>query len=183
MLGFGNGHRVTCAECHNEPTGAFHLGASRVWEGHVHSAAFETLKRDYTKEIARRARGIDDPLNDWRCVKCHVSAYGADESQIAPSYSNEDGVTCEVCHGPSSEYADRDHGAGVPNREDMVQQTRERTPAGRLTTPEDVADVTLFLTSDLARMMHADEALMALIVVAFWHLSNVHLVPGRSRCC
>jgi formate dehydrogenase subunit gamma len=32
---------------------------------------------------------------------------------------------------------------------------------------------------DLARIMHADEAIMALIVVAIWHLSNVHLVPGR----
>lgn len=32
---------------------------------------------------------------------------------------------------------------------------------------------------DLARIMHADEAIMALIVVALWHLSNVHLVPGR----
>jgi hypothetical protein len=27
--------------------------------------------------------------------------------------------------------------------------------------------------------MHADEAVMALIVVAFWHWSNVHLMPGR----
>ena len=32
---------------------------------------------------------------------------------------------------------------------------------------------------ELARLMHADEAIMALIVLAFWHLSNVHLVPGR----
>ena len=32
---------------------------------------------------------------------------------------------------------------------------------------------------DLARIMHADEAVLALIVIAFWHLSNVHLVPGR----
>jgi formate dehydrogenase subunit gamma len=32
---------------------------------------------------------------------------------------------------------------------------------------------------DLARVMHADEAILALIVIAFWHLSNVHLVPGR----
>jgi len=31
----------------------------------------------------------------------------------------------------------------------------------------------------LARLMHADEAVMALIVVAFWHWSNVHLMPGR----
>jgi formate dehydrogenase subunit gamma len=32
---------------------------------------------------------------------------------------------------------------------------------------------------DLARIMHADEAILALIVIAFWHLSNVHVVPGR----
>jgi formate dehydrogenase subunit gamma len=32
---------------------------------------------------------------------------------------------------------------------------------------------------DLARIMHADEAIMALIVIAFWHLANVHIVPGR----
>jgi hypothetical protein len=27
--------------------------------------------------------------------------------------------------------------------------------------------------------MHADEAVMALILLAFWHWINVHLVPGR----
>ncbi|RJQ43281.1 MAG: DUF4405 domain-containing protein [Nitrospiraceae bacterium] len=32
---------------------------------------------------------------------------------------------------------------------------------------------------DLARLLHADEAVMAITVVVFWHWSNVHLVPGR----
>ncbi len=32
---------------------------------------------------------------------------------------------------------------------------------------------------DLARLMHADEAIMAVIVIVFWHWTNVHLVPGR----
>jgi cytochrome b subunit of formate dehydrogenase len=32
---------------------------------------------------------------------------------------------------------------------------------------------------DLARLMHADEAIMAVTVIVFWHWSNVHLVPGR----
>ncbi|NOZ69264.1 MAG: DUF4405 domain-containing protein [Deferribacteres bacterium] len=32
---------------------------------------------------------------------------------------------------------------------------------------------------NLARLMHADEAVMAITVVVFWHWSNVHLVPGR----
>ena len=34
-------------------------------------------------------------------------------------------------------------------------------------------------SQNLARLMHADEAVMALIVIAFWHWLNVHLVPGR----
>lgn len=48
--------------------------------------------------------------------------------------------------------------------------------------PEYVALIWPFdpsFVQDLARIMHADEAIMALIVVAFWHLGNVHLVPGR----
>jgi cytochrome b subunit of formate dehydrogenase len=32
---------------------------------------------------------------------------------------------------------------------------------------------------ELARLMHADEAVMALIVLSFWHFINVHFVPGR----
>jgi enoyl-[acyl-carrier protein] reductase III len=41
-----------------------------------------------------------------------------------------------------------------PNREEILARTRERTPAGRLTTPEDVANVVLFLVSPLASMVH-----------------------------
>ena len=41
-----------------------------------------------------------------------------------------------------------------PNRDWILENSRERTPAGRLTTPEDVADVTLFLCSPLANMIH-----------------------------
>jgi enoyl-[acyl-carrier protein] reductase III len=37
-----------------------------------------------------------------------------------------------------------------PNREAMLAAGRDRTPSGRMTTPEDVADVALFLCSDCA---------------------------------
>ena len=66
-----------------------------------------------------RKRGIEDPANDWRCIKCHVTAYGAGPEQLAPTYRDADGVSCEACHGPGSEYADEDHGPDVPNREAM----------------------------------------------------------------
>ncbi len=40
-----------------------------------------------------------------------------------------------------------------PNREEILKESLKRTPAGRLTTPEDVADVAIFLCSDLAEMI------------------------------
>jgi enoyl-[acyl-carrier protein] reductase III len=40
-----------------------------------------------------------------------------------------------------------------PNREQILSTAMERTPMGRLTTPEDVADIALFLSSDLATMI------------------------------
>ncbi|MBU4263788.1 MAG: enoyl-[acyl-carrier-protein] reductase FabL [Proteobacteria bacterium] len=41
-----------------------------------------------------------------------------------------------------------------PNRTQILETALERTPLGRLTTPEDVADLALFLCSDLAKMIH-----------------------------
>lgn len=41
-----------------------------------------------------------------------------------------------------------------PNGEQIVSNSLARTPAGRLTTPEDVADVTLFLVSHCANQIH-----------------------------
>jgi len=108
-----------CQECHQDAVGDFPNGASGVWQEHFHSAAFRTLKRDYTLQIAKRVRGIEDPTTDWRCVKCHVTALGAAPSQIGPDYTQEEGVGCEVCHGPGGSYAEEDHGPDVANREAM----------------------------------------------------------------
>ncbi|MBD3161884.1 MAG: enoyl-[acyl-carrier-protein] reductase FabL [Candidatus Eisenbacteria bacterium] len=41
-----------------------------------------------------------------------------------------------------------------PNRSELIETTSSRTPAGRLTEPEDVADTVLFLVSPLAKMIH-----------------------------
>ncbi len=41
-----------------------------------------------------------------------------------------------------------------PNRQQILDTALVRTPMGRLTTPEDVADVALFLCSQLANMIH-----------------------------
>ena len=41
-----------------------------------------------------------------------------------------------------------------PNRDEIIGRSLEMTPLGRLTTPEDVADLALFLCSDAAAMIH-----------------------------
>ena len=40
------------------------------------------------------------------------------------------------------------------NRDDLIKNSLEKTPAGRLTEPKDVANTVLFLCSDLADMIH-----------------------------
>lgn len=41
-----------------------------------------------------------------------------------------------------------------PNRDELLDNSLEKTPAGRLITPDDVADVALFMVSDYAKMIH-----------------------------
>jgi len=41
-----------------------------------------------------------------------------------------------------------------PNREQMLQAARERTPAGRVLDPQDVANAVVFLCTDFASMIH-----------------------------
>lgn len=105
-----------CKKCHVKTTGAFPQGAYPVWKNHLHSVALRSLSLPYTQVVAKRLRNVEDPAHDWRCLKCHVTAYGVDASQRAASYRDADGVGCEVCHGPGSEYAEVDHGPSNPNR-------------------------------------------------------------------
>jgi enoyl-[acyl-carrier protein] reductase III len=41
-----------------------------------------------------------------------------------------------------------------PNREELIAESAKRTPAGRLVTPQDVANAVVFLCTDFASMIH-----------------------------
>ncbi|MGQ9494774.1 MAG: enoyl-[acyl-carrier-protein] reductase FabL [Thermoanaerobaculaceae bacterium] len=41
-----------------------------------------------------------------------------------------------------------------PNREQLLEESRRRTPAGRLITPQDVANAVVFLCTEFASMIH-----------------------------
>ncbi|MEN3045869.1 MAG: cytochrome c family protein [Candidatus Hydrothermales bacterium] len=62
-----------------------------IWENSAHAKAFETLKTEKSKEIAKKM-GINDPLTSEKCLTCHNG------------WDGEEAVGCQDCHGPGSEY-------------------------------------------------------------------------------
>lgn len=96
------GSRV-CASCHNGP-GMGHQYSR--WLLSKHSQAYAALSRPESWEIAKISGLREEPWNAAVCLGCHSTAFGADERDVdAETFRREDGLQCEGCHGPGSEYA------------------------------------------------------------------------------
>jgi hypothetical protein len=98
-----------CQVCHKSETqGRQYM----IWEGTKHAKSFEALTSPKAAEFAK-AMGVDKPTDDPRCLKCH-SPLAAKAPELKP-----EGVSCEVCHGPGSEYKKlsvmKDEAAAVKN--------------------------------------------------------------------
>lgn len=63
-----------------------------IWEESFHSKSFQALDKEEAKAIA--ADAPDNP----ECLECH-SPLAAKAPEL-----KEEGVNCEVCHGPGSDY-------------------------------------------------------------------------------
>jgi hypothetical protein len=68
-----------------------------IWEQSKHSQAFAALSSPGAAEKAKAA-GVANPAESPDCLKCHAPLY-----QKAPQIKDQ-GVTCEICHGPGSDY-------------------------------------------------------------------------------
>jgi enoyl-[acyl-carrier protein] reductase III len=66
--------------------------------------------------------------------------------ELAPRRVNVNAVSAGVVETDALKH--------FPNRDLILENSRQRTPAGRLTTPEDVARVVYFLCTSLADMIH-----------------------------
>ena len=104
-----------CRTCHKKEL----IGDQyTAWQNGVHAKAYETLKSDAAQKIAAE-KGISGPAQEAaECLSCHVTAYGKDASAFASApIENEEGVSCESCHGPGSDYRKKkvmaDHAASV----------------------------------------------------------------------
>lgn len=75
-----------CKSCHNSPA----KGAQyKLWAEGPHAKAFATLKGDDAKNP--------------KCLKCHTTL-GHINKDLQATLTQEEGVSCESCHGPGSAY-------------------------------------------------------------------------------
>ena len=89
-----------CSTCHKAGKGG---ESYKVWEASAHAKAFEVLKGDEAKKIAK-AKGMSTPPHESEaCLKCHVAG-GGTAKNIEKTFKMEEGVICEVCHGAASGY-------------------------------------------------------------------------------
>ena len=90
----------SCKACHLTPKSG---AAFTIWQKSSHAKAFATLATPAALEIAKK-KGIADPQKDQACLKCHDTAAGVAAAQLASTFKPGEGVGCEVCHGPGSDY-------------------------------------------------------------------------------
>ncbi len=96
------GSRV-CASCHSGKQMG-HIFSK--WFHTKHAKAYASLSKPEAKEIAKLSGIPQEPQEAAMCLGCHATGAQAEEWEKDPSFHLEDGVQCERCHGPGSEYMD-----------------------------------------------------------------------------
>jgi hypothetical protein len=123
-----------CKVCHNsEKRGAQYS----KWEESSHSKAYDVLASEEAVTIGKN-KGIENPQTSDQCLKCHVTAFGVDAKLKAESFDMTEGVGCEACHGPGSQYKslkimkDRDAaiaaGLVIPTEETCIGCHNDKSP-------------------------------------------------------
>lgn len=126
-----------CRDCHSTPSIGDQHG---VWKRSAHARAFETLRGEAAKRLAKPL-GIEDPSADARCIKCHVTAWDAPRERRVYGLRAADGVSCESCHGPGEGYAPREvmidkeesrrQGLLMPDRDACLRCHNQESPTYR----------------------------------------------------
>ncbi len=115
---------AACGKCHRGPM----LGNQwSMWRMSAHADAWAILGTAKGKELAA-GKGIADPQHSPECLKCHATSQSA--AHLA-SFTPDEGVGCEACHGPGSDYmleaimrdprAAKDGGLETPSRDTCLR--------------------------------------------------------------
>ena len=116
----------TCSMCHRSKKQGDQYG---IWEKSNHSKAYETLTTAKADSIAK-AKGFSTPAaKTEECLKCHTSGSNVPAKFKEAKFKVEDGVQCETCHGPGSDYKSlkvmKDKELAIKNGLEMHDNTEE----------------------------------------------------------
>lgn len=116
-----------CGACHD---GAGMGHQFTKWLQSKHARAQAVLSLPESREIARISGIRQDPAQALICLGCHAVAADAEPWEREETFRMGDGMQCEGCHGPGSEYANleimRDKkaamaaGLRMPGRDDCM---------------------------------------------------------------
>ena len=89
-----------CKMCHNTPTwGKIY----DKWSATKHATAYAALASEQAKALAKGMK-IEDAQKSAKCLVCHATGYDAPAKLKGTTLTLEEGVSCEVCHGPAGDY-------------------------------------------------------------------------------
>ena len=93
-----------CRRCHIHQE---HGNQYLPWVSSRHGAAYWRLATQWSLVLARSRphfQDMDNPREDDRCLLCHVTGAQDPDALFANTFDKGEGIGCESCHGPGSEY-------------------------------------------------------------------------------
>jgi len=89
-----------CKMCHNTPAQGEQF---KKWSESKHAKAFEVLASPEALEVGKKL-GVEKPQESPKCLGCHVTGFSAPAEAKEATLTSAEGVGCEGCHGPGSDY-------------------------------------------------------------------------------
>jgi enoyl-[acyl-carrier protein] reductase III len=128
------------------------------WAMDINAAALLPLTQGFLRlpavgdkvVVAVSSLGAVRAIPNYTAVGASKAALESMVRHLAAEFA-ADGVRVNAV---SAGTVDTDALAHFPNRDQLLEGARRRTPAGRLLEPQDVANVVLFLCTDFSSMIH-----------------------------
>ena len=128
------------------------------WAMHINAAALLPITQQFLKMnamnekalVAVSSLGALRAIPNYTVVGASKAALESMVRHMAAEFAPEGMRINAVSAGT----VDTDALLHFPNREELLDSARERTPAGRLVHPQDVANVVIFLCTQYAAMIH-----------------------------
>jgi len=93
----------TCAVCHQGKDMGHQLSR---WLASKHAMGYAVLAKPEAKKIAQLSGIPQEPQQSPMCLGCHATGAHAEEWEKDENFFIQEGIQCEKCHGPGSEYMD-----------------------------------------------------------------------------